>query len=473
MFGFGSKGKVAALEREYQGASLERRREIAGEMQTWCYEAKNPAPALPFLEIMLRDPDTAIGETATYGIAQGKSAGLARLQQLLDDPSEIVRERACYAISHMKAKGAPALPGLLAGLQDPAPGVRGRAAFAVGQIPDISTSTVDALARLARDADSTPRQYALHALGRIGREGGERAVGAHRALIIESVKDSDAEVRWSACYALQTTDPRGTKAFEILLEALHVEETTRTHQEISGTLFWAAKGTDVAAHFPRMLEIAQSNPEARSTIFSLCSELGPRAAALAPLIREALMGEEAMTAIRTLRDITGSDAEVIPALESILENGGFQQCFDAAAEWMKLTGRVDKVVPMLEWALGESPDEPGMFIQEVGAPLAAVAPALARAMEENFDESDWDVMWNLTCAMVELESSEPVAIAALGRSLDHESGLVSGAALNGLQKARPAARSLLPKLRAMAEREKGKSRTLVEKTIRAIEKPTN
>jgi hypothetical protein len=180
-----------------------------------------------------------------------------------------------------------------------------------------------------------------------------------------------------------------------------------------------------------------------------------------------------MTAVRGLREITGSDAEVLPTLERVLEQGGFQQRFDAATEWMKLTGRVDKVVPMLEWALGQSPDEPGMFIQQVGRPLAAVAPALARAMEENFDEPDWDVMWNLTCAMAELESAEPVAIAALCRSLTHESGRVSGAALKGLQKAGAAARSALPELRAMAARVTGESRKYVLDTIRAIEKPTN
>jgi HEAT repeat protein len=402
MFGFDFKKKVAALEQEYRTASLERRREIASQMHTLCAESKKPDAALPLLEVMLRDPDPDIGEAATYGMGHGKKAGLVRLQQLLDDPSDAVRERACHAIANMQGKAAPALPGLLAALSDTAPGVRGRAAFALGQVPDTSTSTVDALARLARDPDSTPRHFALHALGRIGREGGARGVGAHRAMILESVKDVSDEVRWSACYALQTTDPRGTKAFEVLIEALRVEDTPRTQQEIAGTLFWVAKGEDLAAHFPQMLEIAQTTPAARPTIFSLCSSLGTRAAALAPLIRESLSGDDAMTAIRTLRDITGSDTEILPALERVLEQGKFQQRFDAAAEWMKLTGRVDQVIPMLEWALGESPDEPGMFIQQVGTPLVAVAPALARSMEDNFDEPDWDVMWNLTCAMAEL-----------------------------------------------------------------------
>lgn len=473
MFGFDFRKKVAALEQEYRSAPLERRREIASRLHVLCAEAKNPAAALPFLELMLRDADPNIGEAATYGMGHGKTAGLARLQQLLEDPSDIVRERACHAIANMDEKAAAALPALMAALSDPAPGVRGRAAFALGRIPDLSKSTVDALAKLARDPDPGPRRWALHALGRIGREGGERAVGAHRALILESVQDADTEVRWSACYALQTTDPRGTKAFEVLLDALRVEDTTRTRQELAGTLFWIAKGEDLAAHFPRMLEIAQANPAARSTIFSLCSDLGTRAAALAPLLRESLTGDDAMTAIRTLRDITGSDAEVLPALERVLELGQFRQRFDAAAEWMKLTGRVDKVVPMLAWALGQSPDEPGMFIQQVGRPLSAVAPALARAMEENFDEPDWDVMWNLTCAMSELESAEPVAIAALCKSLTHESGRVSGTALKGLQKAGPAARSALPELRSMAARVTGKSRADVLDTIRAIEKPAN
>jgi HEAT repeat protein len=473
MLGFGFRRKIAALEREYRAATLERRRAIASALHVACGEQKNPHEALPLLETMLRDPDPQIGEAASFGMSHCGDAGLARLQRLLDDPSPAVRERACYSLGSMKTGIEQARHNLLAALADSAPGVRARAAFALGQIPDISTATVDALARLARDPDASPRNFALHALGRIGRDkDGQRAVAAHRALFLAALEDTDAEVRWSACYAFQTTDPRGTRALPILLECLRVETDSRTRQEISGTLFSVARGEDLAAHLPKLLEIAKAQPEARSTIFSLSSELGLRATALLPVIRESLASDAGLSAIAALRAITGSNAEVIPALEKVLEEGDFQQRFRAAGELLSITGRVDKVVPMLERALEQSPDEPGMFIQKIGVPLAAIAPALARAIERNFGERDWDVMWNLTCAMAALESSEPVAVAALTKALSHASDRVQYAAITGLGHAGSAAAAALPALKRIAAGDGALAEAALE-AIRAIGRRPN
>jgi hypothetical protein len=71
-----------------------------------------------------------------------------------------------------------------------------------------------------------------------------------------------------------------------------------------------------------------------------------------------------------LRAITGNDAEVIAALERILDTGEFQQGFRAANELLALKQDPARLVPMLSRALEQSPDEPGMFIQEIGRPLA-------------------------------------------------------------------------------------------------------
>ncbi|HEV7607673.1 MAG TPA: HEAT repeat domain-containing protein [Steroidobacteraceae bacterium] len=473
MFGSGFRKKIVALERDYGSASLERRRKIASELHVACAGQKNPRDALPLLETMLRDPDSEIGEAAVFGLSHCRDAGLARLRQLLDDPSPAVRERACHALGFMKIGTQPARHGLLAALADPAAGVRGRAAFALGQMPDTSTATVDALAALACDPDSIPRNCALHALGRIGREKeGRRAVGAHRALFLAALGDADAEVRWAACYAFQTTDPRGTHALSILLERLLVETTERTRQEITSTLYWVAKGEDMSMHLPRLLEIAAARKEARSTVFSLCSALGSRAAAILPLVRDSMTGEGALSAIEALHKITGSDAEVVPALERVLEEGAFHQRFQAARKILEMTGRVEKIVAMLERALQQSPDEPGMFIQEIGQPLAAVAPALARAIDENFGESDWDVMWNLTCAMAALQSAEPAAVTALSKALSHPSDRVQYAAIEGLAHAGPAARVALPALQRLAAQGAELAET-ARATIRAIEKRPN
>jgi HEAT repeat protein len=475
MFGSGFRKQIAKLARDYPSGTPAQRRAAAAELAGLCIIADEPDEAIPLLEAMLSDADAEVAAHASNGFMACHELSVPPLRRLIEHPRADVRERACHALGslHDHVDRSEAVPALLAALVDPAPGVRGRAAFALGQIPDTSRHTVDALAMLTRDVDANVRSWALHALGRIGRhEAGRRAVGAHRTLFLEALSDADDDVRWSACYALQTSELRGTMAFRMLLERLRLETVTRVRQEISGTLFPLARDEDVAAYLPMLLEIAQEQPEARSTIFSLCSELGSRASALLPLIRESLTLDNGLSGITALRAITGSDAEVIPALEHVLEHGDFQQRFRAANELLRITGRFDRIIPMLERALEESPDEPGMFIQEIGRPLAVMAPALARAIEREFAEPDWDVMWNLACAMAALESSAPESVAALRKALTHESDRVQSAAIEGLMHAGPAARDALPELRKFAAG-KGALAKAARAAIHAIGQPTN
>lgn len=473
MFGSGFRRKITGLERAWQDASLERRREIASELHQLCCEQPGRDEALPLAERLLRHPDADVGEAATYAIHRCGQAGFLRLQQLLDDPSDLVRERACHALAHMKEDALPARLALLAALCDRAPGVRGRAAFALGQIADTSVPTVDALAAVASDPHSMPRQFALHALGRIGREGGARAVGAHRSLILKSLADADPEVRWSACYAIQTTDPGGTHLIAVLLDRLPLENEPRTRREMGATLGWAARGADLTPHLPRMIEIAHACPQARSIIFSLCSTLGARASALLPLLRESLNGDDAQAAISALRSISGDQAQVVSALESLLESGALHLRLWAGEELIKLRGVCTKVVAMLQRSLAQSPDETAGFITGVGPPLAALAAPLAQVMNERFDEPDFDLMWALTDAMASLQSTEPVAIEALRKALEHDSGIVKGSALKGLRTAGRAAAAALPDLRALLQGADVEYARALRDTIRAIEKPAN
>jgi HEAT repeat protein len=471
MFG---RSPVAAWERRYDKGTREERRKVALELMGKARELR-AKDVLPFIECLLRDPDEDTGEYAAAALKYVGKPALPAALRLLEDSAAIVRARAAHAIGGMECNRESARPALLAALADGDGLVRGRAASALGRMPKATASTIDALARLAGDPHPEARRAAVWGLGRIGEdEKLQPAVLRHAPLIFAALADENEDVRWCAAeslYLVELSLEQVPFLIDCLRRETHAETAARIGNALS-SLFDQTAPESLEALLSRLLPLADDHLELRSAVLALCVRLGPRATSALPVVRASFTGNAAFLALDALRAITGSDAETAPALAQMVDGGGHLG-FRAAKLLLERPGHDERVIGMLEHAVIDSPDEAAIFIQEAGPRVAAVAAGLARAIDHWFDENDWDVMWGLACALAAIQSSEPAAVAGLRKALTHDSGLVRGAALEGLAAAGPAARDALADLRKLERAGDAESRRIVRKTIAAIERPTH
>jgi HEAT repeat protein len=476
VFRLGISRKIATLARRIESGALADRRAAASELYDLCVEdgAGLADDAMQVLVRMLVDRDEEISHSGMYAIGRCGAQGLTTLLRLLEDPDPYVRARSCEAIANGKMARQAAQAPLLAALADPAASVRSRAAFALGLLDGSSAAIVDALAALARDREAEVRGWALHALGNIGRRGHvPGALPAHAATMLDALADPDERVRGSASQALAATGLPGARILSMLDARLRADPG-HGWQGLLGPLAATAEREDLAPHLGALVELAANYPPTRLTVFGICKEFGPRAAALVPLIEQELAAEDSdvLALAEALWRICGRADSAIPRLTSMLE-GDMHEALRAGTLLVSITGDGRSIVPMLERALEESPDEPCMAIQQIGPPVAGVAPALARAIDDNLEETDWDVMWGLASALACVESPEPVATQALVKSMTHPSGTVRAAALDGLRRLGPAARAALPALRAAMKDGDAAWKREVRAAIIAIERSPN
>lgn len=110
--------------------------------------------------------------------------------------------------------GQPALPALLAALNDESSTVRQGAIDALGQLQD--SQAVPALINMLNDGERAVREGAIEALGQIGDQ------QALRPLMALLSSDEDWHVRYRACYALG--DIGEISVYEALISVLHDAE---------------------------------------------------------------------------------------------------------------------------------------------------------------------------------------------------------------------------------------------------------
>ena len=437
-------------------------------------DAEIPSEALPLLVRMLVDRDAEVSQSGMYALGYCGEEGLAALLHLLEDRDPYARERACEAIANARMEREQARHPLLAALADPVPEVRSRAAFALGLMPDPSTATIDALAALARDPVPAVRNGSLHALGNAGRgDAVPPGLAAHVATVVGALDDVDPDVRKSAAYALEGLKLPAGRLLALFDGRLRANPADGWRGML-GALRKLAEREDLAPHFDTLHAIARDYPDMRFVVIAVCQRLGARAAALAPLIEQEMARDDrdVVALAEALHAVGGRAEAAVPRLRALLD-GDMHEALRAGKVLVTITGDGQSIVPMLERALEQSPDEPSMAIQEIGPPVAGVAAALARAIDENFDEPDWDVMWGLTSALSRVESPEPVAVNALAKSLSHPSGIVKGTALGGLEKLGPAARAALPALAAALKEGDADWKRSARAAIAAIERSPN
>lgn len=454
---------------------MERRRAAAKEIREACYAKRVPSDLLPLLEAMALDADEVIADCAISGLCRCGAAAVPVVERMAVNTSARVRGKGCYIAGHLEGDTRALHPAVFAALDDAEPGVRAQAAFALGRMADRSAATIDALATAARDPEPQVRLWAIDALGRFGGEdGAAAALSAHGAVITTAMGDPDLDVRKSATSALEemSTVPDG-QVVAAVLDRLRVEQNDDVLQCFRQLISRRDLLDSFAQHVPTLLAAADANPRARAIIFVLCGALGPRASASVPALESSVERSNApYEAIAALWTLTGNAGKCITALEKLLERSWYDA--SRALELLsKITDGSRYVIPMLRHAIPDSPDEAAAKICELGPAAAALLPDLARAIESNWDEPDWDLMWALADALCAIESSEPLAVATLSRLLTHPSSRVRYIAVTSLGRAGPAARAALGVLGHTCEDEDAQVAKAARAAIREIGLQTN
>ena len=147
----------------------------------------------------LGDPDPGVRATALGALLRAGDLTEQELQAGLKDPHPTVRSRAAELIAELHGGGAATAASLLPLLDDPDPAVVEVAAWASGEREPAEPGAVDRLATLATEADDALiRESAVAALGSIGHVAG-------LAAILAATKDK-ATVRRRAVIALAPFD---------------------------------------------------------------------------------------------------------------------------------------------------------------------------------------------------------------------------------------------------------------------------
>jgi CubicO group peptidase (beta-lactamase class C family) len=129
------------------------------------------------------------------------STDIPSLIRLLGDSDPYVQGEAAGDLARI---GKPAIPALIAALQDTSDNVRWCSAIALGKMGMQATGALDALTGALRDPNVQVRWCAAAALSGMGTEA-MLAVPALRSCL----SDADADVRWAAALALEAIDPEG------------------------------------------------------------------------------------------------------------------------------------------------------------------------------------------------------------------------------------------------------------------------
>jgi HEAT repeat protein len=165
---------------------------------------KAATPAIPALLKILKNPNSA-ADTYTRTQAAELLAQIgadAQLIAALKDPAPIIRWRAAYALGQMKAAAKTVVPALITALlEDPHVDVRRRAADALGNIGTAAKTAVPALITALEDPHVDVRRRAAEALGNMGTEA-KTAIPALTA----TTKDRDKWVSRNAEEALRQID---------------------------------------------------------------------------------------------------------------------------------------------------------------------------------------------------------------------------------------------------------------------------
>jgi HEAT repeat protein len=217
---------------------------------------------------------------------------------------------AAWAAEEEKRFGGQTRAGWRAVLQaDTDARARRAAAFALGELGP-AAEDVTALAAALRDKDANVRRHAALALGRAG--------AAALDPLIAALGAEQAETRRLASLAAQGIGPAAAPLAPRLAEALQ-DKDFNVQRQAAGALAKVGKPAVSA------LSAALKEGGSRRLAAAALGEIGPAAAGAAPLLREALKGDDASlaqaAAVALLRVAPGDEAALAHLVKALARRG--------------------------------------------------------------------------------------------------------------------------------------------------------
>jgi HEAT repeat protein len=400
-------------------ADARRRRELLAAILdlTWKI-GPNAAAAIPALIDWPLGADRETEDKVCYALSNCAPASVAPLLELLNHRSEQARQRACHAL-RLVGQGVgdrliPAADALLARLQDTSDAVRGEAAFALGLLGDQREATVDRLIKVARTGRTSTRASALHAVGNICRKRAEEHPHREAApfagaanVILAALDDANADVRKSACYALEHVGLPASQHLQRILSILEADPSGVVRDWAASQLPLLAERTDISSAAPTLARLLGNAPMLpspssiqRSIASSICTTLGK-------------IGPGAEAAVPALLEALNDDWIALPAAEAL---------------W-RIERRAELVLPTLDRQLEGNGENVCDIICLMGPEARPLLPKLLDALAR---DDYWDLQWAAADAIGHVASADPETLQALKAALAHQSGIVRSAAARAL-----------------------------------------
>lgn len=389
--------RVAA---EIRHADRARRQTAVRDLSNLCRKVRVRArAAIPIWLELLADEDKEIGESASYGLSHCAPDSIEPLIEQLSHHNPTVRQRACSSLGTIGKDAILATPSILPLLADPLQEVRSRAAWALGLIGDARQRTIAALFDMARSGTTGDRRSALHGLGGLAKAAADLApFRARQQEIFDALTDEDDDIRWSACYAIESLDLDPATHAGLIVPRLS-DRSERVKEAAIRQLKGLADEIDLTFYLAPICNVVRGAP-GRSTAIAceMIGMLGPRAHTAVPLLLDALNSEDEFTIIAATIALWRVDRcidEALPHLARLFPDFGETVC-DA--------------------------------ITQIGPAAAPLIGQVLAALESD----DWDLQWAAADALGFMGSSDPAVVARLAESLGHESGIVVSAAATAL-----------------------------------------
>jgi HEAT repeat protein len=389
--------RVAAEIKHADGA---RRQTAIRDLSDLCRKVRVRArAAIPIWLELLADDDKEIGESASYGLSNSAPDSLEPLIDQLRHHNPTVRQRACSSFGTIGKEAIIAAHSILPLLADPVQEVRSRAAWALGLIGDARQRTIAALFDTARAGTTEDRRSALHGLGGLATTAADLApLRARQQEIFDALSDADDDVRWNACYAIESLDLDPATHVDLILPRLS-DRSERVEEIAIRGLKKLAEDNDLTPYLAPIYQVVRRGRKRSAAIAcEVIGMLGPRAHAAVPFLIDALNGEDEFT--------------IIAAAEAL---------------W-RVDRRIDVALPHLARLFPDFGETVCDAISQIGPAAAPLIDQVLAALQSD----DWDLQWAAADALGSMGSSDPAALATLTAALGHESGIVASAAATAL-----------------------------------------
>jgi HEAT repeat protein len=377
-------------------ADVDSRRKAVEAIYELCYRVgSQAAAAIDVLIDCLADPDEKIGESAIYGLKNCAPDSITSLIGCLRSMNSLVRMRACQSLGNIGDEAISAASLLRQLLADTNINVRCKAAWAIGLLHDTNAESISALLEMTSSPIDTDRSSALHALGNIGQAlESPEILQVHKEQICLFLRDASEDVRWSACFVLESMELEAGEYISILITLLDNDPSERVQSIISSPLEKMAQQVDLHRHLPALARAIERNSKGAVDICQLLQNRGSAARDAVPTLLIALKSEDGRLAIKA-----------------------------AIALW-KIDGQIVDALPRLESLIEEWPETVCDAITEIGSAAAPLAPSIVALLALE----DWDCQWAAIDALAAIASSEPEVLLALSNALGHPSPIVKPAA---------------------------------------------